>query len=81
MCRDPTGLPVTGPTGLPVTSVTGYQDGQKFGLGTPLMSCSLGIYLLVVATTMTLNSPYLPSGAGVVGRQQRQDWILQVGEG
>ena len=34
-----------------------HWDGQKFGLGTKLMSCSLRIYLLVVAATLTLNSP------------------------
>ena len=32
-------------------------------------------YLLVVATTMTLNSPYLPSGAGVV---RLGSWVVRV---
>ena len=36
-----------------------HWDGQKFGLGTKLMSCSLRIYLLVWAKTMTTSSSLL----------------------
>ena len=62
---------LTNPTILPLS----HWDGQKFGLGSNLMSCSLRIYLLVQARTMTSCNPHLhPNERNQWEREESDEW-------